>query len=123
MKTKTTVLRLILTVQVNNKNKDCKTNVSTVEPVQLTGEGEYNLNSIKEEEVTQSFLGMDQSVRGCQNEEHYDECTTRQYIENLRENCDCLPLSIALSDQVAIFLNQIMFQSYSNAGPCLQDNK
>ena len=73
---------------------------STVDPVQLTGEGEYNLNNIKEEEVTESFLGMDQSVRGCQNEEHYDECTTRQYIKNMREKCGCLPLSIALSDQV-----------------------
>ena len=107
----------------NNKIKDSKTNVFTVDPVQLTGEGEYNLNSIKEEEVTQSFLRMDQSVRGCQNQEHYDECTTRQYIENMREKCGCLPLSIALSDQVASLLYQIIFQSYSNAGPCLQDNK
>ena len=89
----------------------------------MTGEGEYNLNSLKEEEVTQSFLGMDQSVRGCQNEEHYDECITRQYIENMRGKCGCLPLSIALSDQVASFLHQIMFPSYSNSGPCLQDNK
>ena len=95
----------------------------TVDPEKLTGEGEYNLNIIKEEEVTESFLGMDQSVRGCQNEEHYDECTTRQYIENMREKCDCLPLSIALSDQVASFLLQIMFQSYLNSGTCLQDKK
>ena len=85
---------------------------STLDPVQLTGEGEYNLNSLKEEEVTQSFLGMHQSVRGCQNEEHYDECTTRWYIENVREKCGCLPLFIALSDQVGSFFLQIMFQSY-----------
>ena len=71
-----------------------------VDPVQLNGEGEYNLNSIKEEEVTESFLGIDQAVRGCQNQEHYDECTTRQYIEHMREKCGCLPLSMALSDQV-----------------------
>ena len=80
-----------------------KNNVFTVDPVQLTGEGEYNLNIIKYEEVTESFLAMDQSVRGCQNEEHYDECTTRQYIENMREKCGCLPLSIALSDKVIFF--------------------
>ena len=49
--------------------------------MQLTGAGDYNLNSIKLEEVTESFLGLDQDVRGCQNEEHYDECTTRQYID------------------------------------------
>ena len=68
--------------------------------VQLNGEGEYNLKSIKQEQATESFLGLDKAVRGCQNEEHYDECTTRQYIENMREKCGCLPLSIALSDQV-----------------------
>ena len=76
-----------------------------VDPVQLTGEGEYNLNSIKEEEVTESFLGLDQAVRGCQNQEHYDECTTRQYIEHMREKCGCLPLSMAISDQVISFSN------------------
>ena len=82
---------------------------STLDPVQLTGEGEYNLNSLKEEEVTESFLGMDQSVRGCQNEEHYDECTTRHYIENMQKKCGCLPLSIALSDQVIFFRYQILY--------------
>ena len=89
----------------------------------MTGEGEYNLNIIKKEEVTESFLGMDQSVRGCQNEEHYDECTTRHYIENMRGKCGCLPLSIALFDQVNFFRYQSIYQSYSNAGSCLQDSK
>ena len=68
--------------------------------MQLNGEGEYNLNSIKQEQATESFLGLDQAVRGCQNEEHYDDCTTHQYIENMREKCGCLPLTLALSDQV-----------------------
>ena len=76
---------------------------TNADPVQLNGEGDYNLNNIKLEEVTESFLGLDQDVRGCQNEEHYDECTTRQYIENMKELCGCLPLSIALSDQVNFF--------------------
>ena len=73
-----------------------------VDSVQLTGEGDYNLNSIKYEEVTESFLGLNQAVRGCQNEEQYDECTTRHYIENMKDKCGCLPLSIALSDQVSV---------------------
>ena len=69
----------------------------------MTGEGEFNLNSIKLEEVTESFLGLDQAVKECQNEEHYDDCTTRQYIENMKDECGCLPLSIALSDKVNLF--------------------
>ena len=75
----------------------------------MSGEGEYNLNIVTEEKVTESFLGMDQSVRGCQNEEHYDECTTRQYIEKMKEKCGCLPLSSALSDQVNFFTHQSTF--------------
>ena len=96
--------------------------IFTVDPVQLTGEGEYNLNIIKEEEVTESFLGMDQSVRGCQNEEHYDECTTRQYINNMREKCGCLPLSIALSDQVIFFRYHIYINHILSIFPQMQDH-
>ena len=62
------------------------------------------MNIIKEEEVTESFLGLDQDVRGCQDDEHYDECTTRHYIETMREQCGCLPLYIRLSDKVDHFL-------------------
>ena len=68
--------------------------ISTVDPVQLTGEGEYNLDRIIQEEVTESFLGLDQAVKECQNEEHYVECTTNNYIQDMRQQCGCLPLSI-----------------------------
>lgn len=99
--------------------------------MQLNGEGDYNLNSIKLEEVTESFLGLEQAVRGCQNEEHYDECTTRQYIENMRRKCGCLPLSISVSEQVIFFFSsfQILYTSTFDilitfdAGCCLQDIK
>ena len=74
-----------------------------VDPEQLNGEGFYDLNRFIQEEVTESFLGLDQAVKECQNEEHYDECTTRQYIENMKDECGCLPLSIALSDKVNLF--------------------
>ena len=85
--------------------------------MQLNGEGDYNLNSIKYEEVTESFLGLDQDVRGCQNEEHYDECTTRHYIENMKEKCGCLPLSIALSYQVSFFSSFLPNDTYLLTSP------
>ena len=95
-----------------------------VDPVTLTGEGDYNLNSIKEEEVTESFLGFGQTVRGCQNEEHYDECTTRHYIKHMREKCGCLPLSSALSEKVIFIINEIITIIFDfNLGSCLQNNK
>ena len=34
-----------------------------VEAVKLIGEGEYNLNALKEIKVTESYLGLDQDVK------------------------------------------------------------
>ena len=71
-----------------------------LDPVTLIGEGNYNLNILKDVEVTDSFLGLDESVRQCQNNEPYDNCTTRHYIENVRKNCGCLPLAVNSFEKV-----------------------
>ena len=34
----------------------------------MHGEGEYNLNVLKEIQVTDSYLGLDQETRGCNHE-------------------------------------------------------
>ena len=39
------------------------------EQIELIGEGEYNLNVVKEIDVTDSYLAFDQNFRQCQNEE------------------------------------------------------
>ena len=67
----------------------------------MIGEGEYNLNMLEEIRVTDSYLGLDQKVRGCQNgKEDYQTCLTNQLIEKTREKCECVPLSICLYEQV-----------------------
>ena len=66
----------------------------------LFGEGQYNLNSLKEISVTDSFLGLGKDTKNCQSVETYDDCKTRLYINNIKEKCGCLPLSIGLSDRV-----------------------
>ena len=71
-----------------------------VDPVGLFGEGQYNLHSMKEVSVTESFLGLNQDSRQCQNIENYDTCNTRLHLENLRQKCGCLPLSIKMSEEV-----------------------
>ena len=68
--------------------------------MKFTGEGEYNLNALKEIEVTDSFLGLDQDVRECQNEEPFYNCTTRHYIDSLLRDCGCLPFNLRLSEKV-----------------------
>ena len=63
----------------------------------LSGEGEYNLNILKEIEVTDSFYELDNKVRKCQSYEGndtYDNCTTRYLMEQMRLKCGCLPFAI-----------------------------
>ena len=71
-------------------------------PVVLFGEGEYNLNILKEIKVTDSYMGLHQNVRGCQNEEHFVDCTTRNYLQNMRSMCGCLPFAVRATDQVYV---------------------
>ena len=66
--------------------------------MEFIGEGEYNLNVLKEIYVTDSYLGLDENVRGCQNVEPLHNCTTRLYLDTLLKDCGCLPFNIRLSD-------------------------
>ena len=88
-------------------------NCLLLEEVKLIGEGEYNLNALKEVQATESFLGLDQEVTGCQNEESLHNCSTRKHINTLVEQCGCLPFNIRLSDEVYInyifLLNKFLF--------------
>ena len=70
----------------------------------LIGEGQYNIDAIKEIEVTDSFLGLDQNIRACQNNEPIYNCKTRHYLDTILEKCGCLPLSIRISDKVTFLV-------------------
>ena len=60
---------------------------------------EYNLNVIKEVRVTDSFQSMGKDIKGCQ-EESYDECTTRKYVNDLMNKCQCLPFQFMVPNKV-----------------------
>ena len=78
-----------------------------VEPVTIIGEGEYNLDSLIEIKVKDSFFNLDQDIIGCQNDEELTNCTTRHYIDTLINECGCLPFNIRLNDQVIYLLSII----------------
>ena len=69
------------------------------ESLELPLDMEYNLNVVEEITTTDSFLSLDESIRQCQ-EESYDECTTRKYMNTLIRNCQCLPFKLRLTDEV-----------------------
>ena len=71
----------------------------------LLGEGEYNLNAWKLTKVTDSYLGLDQDVRGCQQFENIVECQTKYKKKYLLQECGCLPsYHMAVEMKVRVFL-------------------
>ena len=60
--------------------------------MKLIGEGKYNLNTLKEIKVTESYLGIDRDVRACQNIQTIEKCRTQKYIRGIIGTCGCLPL-------------------------------
>ena len=92
----------------------------------LYGKGQYNLHSMDEISVTDSFLRFDKNIRNCQNVETYDDCNTRVQLEKLRQECGCLPLSLRLSEKVkwhiSIFLGSDR-SSGSHLSVCQSDTK
>ena len=61
------------------------------------GEGEYNLNSLKEIQVSDSYLELDPNIIKCQKIEPFFNCTTRQYLNTFMRDCGCLPVNMRVS--------------------------
>ena len=75
-------------------------NFPFLDPVEILEEGQYNFNNLKEISVTDSYMGLDRATRNCQETETYNKCKTWLHVDNLRQECGCLPLSLKLSEKV-----------------------
>ena len=76
-------------------------------PLILSGEGNYALSVIKEVEVTDDFLGLKLPTRKCQNDEKYEDCTTRKYLKKIQKHCNCVPYQLrnfTIPNQVILLL-------------------
>ena len=78
-----------------------------LEPLKLRTGNTYNLNNLKEIEVTDEFLNLDQNIRMCQNGESLQNCQTRKYIDELVKKCKCLPFAISHANEVNLKSNSI----------------
>ena len=67
---------------------------------------------MKEITVTDSFMGLNQEARKCQNIETFDECKTRIYVENMKQECGCLPFSLKLSRWVKNNINKLRSRAF-----------
>ena len=68
--------------------------------MEIFEEGQYNFLSLKEIVVTDSFMGLNKETKNCQTVEAYDKCKTQSYIQNLRQECGCLPISLRIFEKV-----------------------
>ena len=68
--------------------------------MEIFEEGQYNFLSLKEIVITDSFMGLNRETKNCQNVEAYEDCKTQSHIQNLRQECGCLPLALRLSEKV-----------------------
>ena len=66
----------------------------------MIGEGEYNI-VVEKVDVTESYLGLSEEVRNCQNtEEDYQSCVTENFVQRVKEKCKCLPLGMSIDEEV-----------------------
>ena len=63
-------------------------------PIQVYGEGNYAISVVKEIKVTYEYLGMDENVRNCQSIEPFENCTSKLYMDTVKEKCNCIPFSL-----------------------------
>ena len=70
-------------------------------------------------------MGLDPEVIRCQNKETYDECTTRQFLDHIRDMCGCLPLALRLSDEVGAVKFRLNFdlQNHFQDSTCATDEE
>ena len=68
--------------------------------LELVGERGFNLKIFKEISVTESFMKLDDNVRGCQDVEFLSTCLVKKYVQ-MKSKCGCVPLSLSFDDEVS----------------------
>ena len=60
----------------------------------MSGEGIYQLSSVKKVEVSDAFLRFNLETRKCQNQETFETCQTNIFLNKLHEHCKCKPYNL-----------------------------
>ena len=81
--------------------------ISTLERFSDSRPGMYVMTVLKRMTGTESFLSMSDGVKQCEIETQ-DDCESRNYIENVQNQCHCLPWSLGNG-----FLPQVRQKKYA----------
>ena len=52
------------------------------------------MSAVKEIRVTEDYLGLEEETRKCQNQESFEDCTTREYLQTVEKHCHCVPYGL-----------------------------
>ena len=61
--------------------------------MELSLDYSYDFINFVHQDATDSFFTLDEEIRKCQ-EEPKDDCSTRKYLEDLKNKCQCLPFQL-----------------------------
>ena len=67
-----------------------KIHLDTLSPFVDFRSGSYSMSDLKKVKVTEDYLGLPESERGCQIEP-FEECEVRNYIAKVKSQCGCTP--------------------------------
>ena len=62
--------------------------------------GKYNIKIFMDINVTDSFLGLNENTRGCQEKRNHEKCVSKDYVNKIMKKCGCVPISLSLHEQV-----------------------
>ena len=94
-----------------------------IEPLILFGEGSYALSSVKEIDVTDSFIGLDDDIKLCQNEETVEDCSAKDLLKKGLDKCRCTPYRMrnytkeVLCQKLYVYLHNVYFHQESVCTP------
>ena len=66
----------------------------------LTERGQLSMKMFMDINVTDSFLDLNENVRGCQSKEKFAKCLQTKYADQMMKECGCVSVQIALQNQV-----------------------
>ena len=81
-------------------DKKAKIYIDTFEPYEMYGGGKFALMSVKEIAETDEYYRYALENNVCQNNDSFTNCSAREFIRTLQEECGCVPFELLQSIKV-----------------------
>ena len=90
---------LLMVLDSNQENKLARIHLHTLSPFTSNRSGSYAMSSLKKMTGSDGFLKMPDVDKKC-NVEHFEECNTKKYLEQIRNRCKCVLWALDKIQQV-----------------------